>query len=141
MRSRRSSSAVASSSSSEAVTQGIRVGVECRYAPEYSQPQRNQWFFLYTVQITNESDEEVQLLSRHWVIRDATGKVEEVRGPGVVGENPVIEPGESYEYTSGCPLTTPFGSMEGSYQMVTASGARFDARIARFALREPGAIH
>jgi ApaG protein len=127
--------------SSEAVTQGVRVSVDCRYAPEYSHPQRNQWFFLYTIQIANEGEEEVQLLSRHWVIRDATGKVEEVRGPGVVGETPVLGPGEAFEYTSGCPLTTPFGSMEGTYEMVTAKGERFDARIAPFALREPGAIH
>ena len=129
------------SSMSEAVTQGIRVNVECRYAPEYSQPQRNQWFFLYTIQITNEGAEQVQLLSRHWVVRDATGRVEEVRGPGVVGETPVLEPGEGFEYTSGCPLTTPFGSMEGSYEMATAKGERFQAEVARFALREPGAIH
>ena len=128
-------------STSEALTQGIRVSVECRYAPEYSQPQRNQWFFLYTIQITNEGAEQVQLLSRHWVIRDATGRVEEVRGPGVVGETPVLEPGEGFEYTSGCPLTTPFGSMEGSYEMATAKGERFQVEVARFALREPGAIH
>jgi len=81
------------------------------------------------------------LLSRHWVIRDATGRIEEVRGPGVVGEQPVIEPGQSFEYTSGCPLPTPFGSMEGTYQLVTESGIEFDARIAEFMLREPGAIH
>ncbi len=129
------------SSTSEAVTQGIRVSVESRYAPEYSQPQRNQWFFLYTIQIANEGTEQVQLLARHWVIRDATGRVEEVRGPGVVGETPVLEPGEAFEYTSGCPLPTPFGSMEGSYEMVTAKGERFRAEVARFALREPGAIH
>ena len=128
-------------SSSEAVTQGIRVSVECRYAPEYSQPQRNQWFFLYTIQIANESEEQVQLLSRHWVIRDATGKQEEVRGPGVVGETPVLGPGEAFEYTSGCPLATPFGSMEGTYEMVSAKGERFDVQIAQFSLREPGAIH
>lgn len=125
----------------EASTQGIRVRVETRYAPEYSQPQRNQWFFLYTIHITNEGQEEVQLLARHWIIRDATGKVEEVRGPGVVGENPVLEPGASFRYTSGCPLATPFGSMEGSYEMVTAKGERFAARIPLFELREPGAIH
>ena len=130
-----------SSFTSEAVTQGIRVRVESRYAPEYSQPQRNQWFFLYTIQISNEGDQVVQLLSRHWIITDATGKVEEVRGPGVVGESPVLDPGASFEYTSGCPLTTPFGSMEGTYEMVTAGGERFQARIARFGLREPGAIH
>jgi len=130
-----------SSFTSEAVTQGVRVSVESRYAPEYSQPQRNQWFFLYTIQIANEGHEQVQLLSRHWIIRDATGKVEEVRGPGVVGETPVLEPGSSFEYTSGCPLATPFGSMEGTYEMARANGERFQARIARFTLREPGAIH
>jgi ApaG protein len=130
-----------SSFTSEAVTQGIRVSVESRYAPEYSQPQRNQWFFLYTIQISNEGEEQVQLLSRHWIILDATGKQEEVRGPGVVGETPVLEPGASFQYTSGCPLATPFGTMEGTYQMVTARGEHFDARIAPFSLREPGAIH
>ena len=126
---------------SEAVTEGVRVSVESRYAPEYSQPQRNQWFFLYTIEIRNEGQEPVQLISRHWVIRDATGRIEEVRGPGVVGETPVLEPGASFEYTSGCPLATPFGSMEGTYEMARGSGERFQARIARFTLREPGAIH
>ena len=124
---------------SEAVTDGIRVEVKARYAPEHAEPSR--WFFLYTIRVSNERSETVQLLSRHWVIRDATGRVEEVRGPGVVGEQPVIEPGEFYEYTSGCPLPTPFGSMEGSYQLVTENGVEFDAQIAEFMLREPGAIH
>jgi ApaG protein len=126
---------------SEAVTQGLRIEVEARYSPEHSNPAANQWFFLYTIRITNEGAESCQLLSRHWVIHDATGRVEEVRGPGVVGQQPVLEPGESFEYTSGCPLDTPFGSMQGTYQMVTQSGVRFDAEIARFELREPGAIH
>ena len=124
---------------SEAITEGIRVEVKARYAPEHAEPAH--WFFLYTIRVSNEGPETVQLLSRHWVIRDATGRIEEVRGPGVVGEQPVIEPGESYEYTSGCPLPTPFGSMEGSYQLVTESGIEFDAQIAEFMLREPGAIH
>jgi len=124
---------------SEAVTEGIRVEVRARYAPEHAEPSR--WFFLYTIRVSNEGSETVQLLSRHWVIRDATGKIEEVRGPGVVGEQPVIEPGASYEYTSGCPLETPFGCMEGRYQMVTESGEPFEVVIARFDLREPGAIH
>ena len=124
---------------SEAVTEGIRVKVEARHAPEHAEPSR--WFFLYTIRVSNEGQETVQLLSRHWLIRDATGRIEEVRGPGVVGEQPVIEPGESYEYTSGCPLPTPFGSMEGTYQLVTESGVEFDAQIAEFMLREPGAIH
>ena len=126
-------------SSSEAITEGIRVEVESHYSQERSRP--GQWFFLYSIRITNEGSETVQLLSRHWIIRDATGRVEEVRGPGVVGEQPVLEPGESFEYTSGCPLATPFGSMEGTYAMLTAGGERFDAEIAEFVLREPGAIH
>jgi len=126
-------------SSSEATTQGIRVLVESRYSAEHSSP--GQWFFLYTVRISNGGDETVQLISRHWVIRDGNGVVDEVRGPGVVGDQPVLEPGEAYEYTSGCPLPTSFGSMLGSYQMVTADGAQFDAEIAEFVLREPGTIH
>jgi ApaG protein len=128
-------------STSEAVTDGLRVSVEAHYSPEHSRPSANQWFFLYTIRISNEGAETCQLVSRHWIIRDATGRVEEVRGPGVVGEQPVLEPGDSFEYTSGCPLPTPFGTMEGTYQMVTEGGARFDAEIARFELREPGAIH
>lgn len=124
---------------SESTTKGIHVAVESRYSAEHSEP--GGWFFLYTVTISNRSRETVQLLSRHWVIQDAHGRIEEVRGPGVVGEQPILEPGDSYEYTSGCPLPTPFGSMQGSYQMVTAGGARFDAEIAEFVLREPGAIH
>lgn len=99
------------------------------------------WFFLYTVRIQNEGAERVQLISRHWIIHDASGRTQEVKGPGVVGKQPVLEPGDSFEYTSGCPLSTPFGSMAGTYQMVTADGARFDAEIAEFMLREPGAIH
>lgn len=127
--------------SSEALTEGIRVQVEARYAPEHSHPNRNQWFFLYTVLISNEGAETVQLVSRHWIVTDATGRVEEVRGPGVVGEQPVLEPGDSFEYTSGCPLSTPFGEMRGSYQMVSEGGTPFDAEIPSFLLREPGAIH
>jgi ApaG protein len=126
---------------SEAITEGVRVSVEARYSPEHSDPRRSEWFFLYTITLTNEGDGTCQLLTRHWIIRNAAGKVEEVRGPGVVGEQPVLEPGESFEYTSGCPLDTPFGSMEGSYQMVREDGAQFDAEIARFELREPRALH
>jgi len=125
---------------SQALTRGVRVEVAAQYSPEHSRP-GNRWFFLYTITITNEGEETVQLVSRHWVITDGAGKVEEVRGQGVVGEQPVLDPGNSYQYTSGCPLPTPFGSMEGSYQMLTGSGERFDADIGRFSLREPGAIH
>ena len=128
-------------STSEAITNGVCVSVEAEYSPEHSSPERSHWFFLYTITIANESDQTVQLLSRHWIITDATGETEEVRGPGVVGEQPVLEPGDRFEYTSGCPLSTPFGSMEGTYQMVAADRSSFDAQVARFELREEGAIH
>jgi ApaG protein len=126
---------------SDAVTQGIRVRVVSRYDPSRSNPQQNQWFFLYTITITNEGPITAQLISRHWIITDANGKVEEVKGPGVVGEQPVLTPGQSFEYTSGCPLTTSFGTMHGTYQMVNAKGERFDATIAPFTLSEPHALH
>ena len=126
---------------SEAVTRGIRISVETQYDPTRSSPQQSQWFFLYTIRITNEGPVTAQLMTRHWIITDATGHVEEVKGPGVVGEQPVLAQGQSFEYTSGCPLTTPFGSMRGSYQMTTADGERFDAEIAEFILREPHAMH
>ncbi len=129
-------------STSEAVTNSVRVEVESQYAPEHSQPVQNQWFFHYTVRITNESDETVQLLSRHWVITDANGQVEEVRGPGVVGEQPVLAPGESFRYTSGCQFKTSTGVMHGTYQMVfTESGDHLDIEIAPFALHEPYTVH
>ncbi|MGH8010038.1 MAG: Co2+/Mg2+ efflux protein ApaG, partial [Candidatus Binatia bacterium] len=128
-------------STSEAVTQGIRVRVQAQYDPGRSRPHHNQWFFLYTVRIANESTGTVQLLSRHWIITDATGHVEEVQGPGVVGEQPVLAPGQYFDYTSGCPLTTPFGTMHGTYQMVTTQGERFDAQIAAFTLSEPHSVH
>src|SRR5262245_31671119 len=123
--------------SSEATTRNIQVRVEAEYDPGRSNPGEQQWFFLYTVQITNEGAETVQLVSRHWIITDAMGKVEEVRGPGVIGQQPVLGPGESFRYTSGCPLTTPFGSMHGTYQMVNQGGEKFDVEIAPFALTEP----
>ncbi len=128
--------------SSEASTNGVRVQVRARYSAEHSDPQQSHWFFLYTIRIANESERPVQLLTRHWVIRDGTGHVEEVRGPGVVGVQPRLEPGENFEYTSGCPLSTPFGSMEGTFQMVTETeGEDFDAEVARFELLEPRAVH
>jgi len=126
---------------SDAVTRGIKVHVESSYAPEKSQPSQKQWFFHYTITITNEGTETAQLLTRHWVITDGTGRVEDVRGPGVVGHQPVLAPGESFTYTSGSSLTTPFGVMEGTYQMVTASGEAFDAKIAPFTLSEPYTVH
>ena len=126
---------------SEAVTRGIRVSVVSEYAPGRSSPQDRQWFFLYTITISNEGAETAQLVSRHWVITNGAGEVEEVKGPGVVGEQPVLAPNESFTYTSGCPLTTPFGMMEGTYEMVWASGERFEAKIAPFTLSEPYTVH
>jgi len=127
--------------SSEAVTNNVRVEVESQYVPDHSQPFQNQWFFHYTVKITNEGDDTVQLLSRHWIITDATGHIEEVHGDGVVGEQPTLAPGESFQYTSGCPLRTPSGVMRGSYSMVTEDGDSFDVEIAPFALHEPYTVH
>ena len=126
---------------SEALTRGVRVRVQSEYSADQSAPAKNQWFFLYNVTISNESAETVQLLTRHWVITDGTGHIEEVRGPGVVGKQPTLKPGESFEYTSGCPLSTPFGVMEGTYQMVTQNGERFDAKIGPFTLSEPYTVH
>lgn len=126
---------------SQAVTRGVRVYVEAEYAPQRSQPFQRQWFFVYTITIANEGLETVQLLTRHWIITDGAGRVEEVRGPGVVGKQPVLAPGESFTYSSGCPLTSPFGVMEGTYQMVTDAGDQFDVKIAPFTLSEPYTVH
>jgi ApaG protein len=126
---------------SEAVTDGVRVTVRARYSPEHSDPGRSQWFFLYTIRITNEGTDTVQLTDRHWYIVDGSGRAEEVQGPGVVGHQPVLEPGQAFEYTSGCPLTTPFGSMSGTYRMQRADGTAFEAEIALFELVQPASIH
>lgn len=126
---------------SEATTRGVRVSVVSEYAPDRSRPMQQHWFFLYTITIENGGGEAVQLLSRHWIITDGSGRVEEVRGPGVVGQQPTLAPGESFTYTSGCPLATPFGRMEGTYQMVAASGESFDALVAPFTLSEPYTVH
>lgn len=126
---------------SEALTRGVRISVQSEYAPDRSDPGKNQWFFLYTVTIANEGTDTVQLLTRHWVVTDGTGHVEEIRGPGVVGKQPILKPGESFEYTSGCPLPTAFGMMEGTYQMIAQAGERFDVKIAPFTLSEPYTVH
>jgi ApaG protein len=128
-------------STSEAVTNNVRVEVEARYAAQHSQPFKNKWLFHYTVKITNEGDDTVQLLSRHWIITACDGHVEEVRGPGVVGEQPVLAPGETFEYTSGCELRTSSGTMHGTYQMVTEDGDHFDVEIAPFTMSEPYTVH
>jgi len=126
---------------SEATTRGVRVRVEACYLPERSDPDDRHWFFVYTVEITNLGNETVQLVTRHWIITDADTTVQEVKGPGVVGEHPVLRPGESFTYTSACPLHTSFGTMHGAYQMMTSKGETFDAEIAAFSLAEPHAIN
>ncbi len=120
--------------SSEAVTRQIRVHVEPYFDPARFEPAAQKWFFLYTITIENQGEISVQLLSRHWIITDGNGHIEEVKGPGVVGEQPILVPGESYEYTSGCPLTTDVGLMEGTYEMATPDGDLFDVEIAPFTL-------
>ena len=126
---------------SEAVTNGIRVEVMAQHSLENSRPSQGEWVFQYTVRITNQSSDTVQLLSRHWIITDAVDHVEEVRGPGVVGAQPVLAPGESFKYSSWCPLKTPTGMMRGTYQMVGPGGKQFDIEIAPFALRARYTVH
>ena len=126
---------------SDTSTRGVRVEVRSAYLPERSSPGDSQYLFAYRIRITNAGEETVQLLSRHWIITDGDGRTEHVRGPGVVGEQPVLEPGGSFEYTSFCPLATPIGSMHGTYQMVTAGGSAFEAEIAPFSLAVPTALN
>jgi ApaG protein len=119
------------------VTRDIEVSVTPRFLEERSSPAQGYFFWAYTIEIANRSEETVQLKTRYWRITDALGRLQEVRGAGVVGEEPVLEPGESFEYTSGVPLTTPSGFMVGSYGMVTAEGERFDIEIPAFSLDSP----
>jgi len=120
---------------------GIRVEVMSQHSVENSRPSQGEWVFQYTVRITNQSSDTVQLLSRHWIITDAADHVEEVRGPGVVGAQPVLAPGESFKYSSWCPLKTPTGMMHGTYQMVGPDGNQFDIAVAPFALRARYTVH
>jgi ApaG protein len=113
------------------------VRVSASYLPDQSQPDAGRWFWAYHVRIENDGDVPVQLLTRYWIIRDGNGVTQEVRGEGVIGEQPVIAPGDSYDYVSGCPLGTQYGTMEGSYQMVAEDGSSFDAVIPRFQLTVP----
>jgi ApaG protein len=122
-------------------TNGIRVQVKSQFLPERSAPRQNQYLFAYTITISNVGDETAQLVSRHWIITDAEGQVQEVRGPGVVGEQPVLEPGMSFEYTSYCPLPTNVGTMQGSYTMVRPDGQTFEAQITPFTLAVPNALN
>jgi len=121
----------------EAVTREIRVRAKPEYVEDQSAPDEGRYFWAYTIDIVNESRETVQLRSRHWRITDAHGRTEEVRGPGVVGETPVLAPGQSFQYTSGCPLKSPSGIMVGTYQMVTATGEEFEVAIPAFSLDSP----
>ena len=121
----------------KAVTRGISVTVTPRFVPEESSPEDSRYFFAYAVEITNLSLERVQLRSRYWRIVDGNGALQEVRGAGVVGKQPVLGPGESFSYTSGCPLSTPDGTMEGTYGMITAAVETFDCEIPAFSLDSP----
>jgi ApaG protein len=117
------------------------VSVRPQFVPEHSNPDEDKFLFAYTVTIRNTGEVTAQLISRHWIITDANNKVEEVQGLGVVGEQPVLQPGEAFEYTSGCPIATPVGSMRGSYQCVAQDGTRFEAPIAEFLLSMPRTLH
>ena len=119
----------------------IRIAASVRHVAEQSDPAHARYVFAYRIRINNASSQIVQLISRHWIITRDDGSVEEVRGDGVVGEQPVLTPGETFEYVSGCMLPTPVGTMHGSYQMVAADGQRFDAPIAPFTLAAPGVLN
>ena len=120
-----------------AVTGGITVRVSVSFLPEQSEPGQGRWFWAYHVRIENDGPQAVQLVSREWVISDGRGARQEVRGEGVVGEQPVLEPGASFDYVSGCPLGTPTGSMAGRYFMIAADGSSFPVEIPRFPLIAP----
>ena len=126
---------------SSALTDGIRVEVAAAYQPDRSDPGQRRWLFAYTVTISNEGAEPARLLTRHWIIVDGTGHREDVRGDGVVGHQPRLEPGQAFEYTSYCVLKTSHGSMRGSYQLVRDDGRAFDAAIAQFPLVVPGSLN
>jgi ApaG protein len=120
---------------------GIRVDVETSFVAEQSDPDRSRYVFAYTITIRNEGTVPARLLTRHWIITHANGKVQEVRGDGVVGEQPYLKPGQGYRYSSGATLETPVGVMQGSYSMIAEDGRRFDAPIAPFRLAMPGVLH
>ena len=126
---------------SSATTHGVLVQVRSQYLEEQSQPAMQRFVFAYEITITNNGTEVVQLHSRHWIITDGLGEVQEVKGPGVVGEQPILSPGESFRYTSGAILPTPRGTMRGTYQMHRGDGARFDADIAEFLLERPYSLN
>jgi ApaG protein len=126
---------------SMATTEGIKVSVRAVYVPEQSSPRTHRYVFAYTVKIANEGELPAQLRSRHWIITDGNGRIEEVKGPGVVGQQPYLNPGDQFEYTSGCVLATPRGEMRGTYQMHRPDGREFDATIASFSLALPYSLN
>lgn len=126
---------------SDTTTRGIRVEVESFYDRERSSPQESYFFFAYQVRISNAGNKTAQLVSREWFITDGNGETQRVQGPGVVGEQPVLAPGDAFEYTSFCPLSTPVGSMRGSYRMVLESGESFEAEVATFPLELPNSVN
>ncbi|MBK1705909.1 Co2+/Mg2+ efflux protein ApaG [Halochromatium glycolicum] len=119
----------------------IHVSAQTRYLPEQSDPDAKRFTFAYTITIRNAGSESAKLLNRHWIVTDANGKTQEVRGAGVVGEQPHLQPGESFEYTSGTQIETPLGSMHGSYDMIADDGTRFDAVIQPFSLGDRSGLH
>ena len=125
----------------EAKTKSIRVQVQPSYVQDESDPRQNYYFFSYKVRISNEGEQAMQLISRHWVIKDAYGKVDEVKGAGVIGVQPTLKPGETFEYSSFCPLSTPTGSMHGTYTMVGPRGESLEVEIPLFVLTEPNHYH
>jgi len=127
---------------SDTTTRGIRVQVQSQYDEERSSPQESYYFFAYRVRISNVGGETAQLLSREWIITDGNGDSQRIQGPGVVGEQPVLAPGEEFEYTSFCPLPTPVGAMHGSYLMaLTTTGEKFEAEVAPFSLAVPHSVN
>ena len=126
---------------STAITEGIRISVSTPYLPTQSSPTAHRYAFAYTVRLANQGPSVAQLRTRHWIITDGNGKVEQVRGPGVIGKQPILGPGETFEYTSGCVLETARGEMRGSYEMHREDGTAFDAEIAPFALHLPYALN
>jgi len=119
----------------------VRVEVETQYLPDQSEPEANRYTFVYHIKVINSGSVPSQLISRHWVITDAAGKVQEVRGLGVVGHQPLLQPGQEFEYTSGCVLATSVGKMRGSYQFTAEDGTQFEAPIADFVLSMPRVLH
>ncbi len=124
-----------------ATTRDVTVRVSVSFLPEQSEPGKGRWFWAYHIRIENGGEAAIQLMSREWVISDGRGTTHEVRGEGVVGEQPVLEPGGSFDYVSGCPLTTPTGAMEGRYFMIAEDGSTFPVEIPRFPLLAPAAIN